>query len=163
MKEFPETRPKRRTINNILSYSLRKKAFMFFDFGDKPDIVEIWVDLSPDTIARYYRSWRKMPRRYNTFYLYLRELMRKMNKREVEALHQALADELGCDLREIKAHICRPWAIKQLITGEWLEWEVTKSAGGTRLVPGLKRTAQSMTRTKLVKHALGLIPKARPE
>ena len=159
----PQNRPKRRTIGNIHKYSARKLAFALFDDGDKYDLVSLMTGLPPESVARYYRSWRKLPKKYDLYYLYLRELLRTMDKRELASFHQALADELGCDVNGIKIGMCRPWAIKQLLTGKWRGWEVTKMAGQGGLIPKFKRTAKSMTQTKNVKQALDLISKARPD
>ena len=77
----------------------------------------------------------------------MRQTMRRMSLDEKALVWQALADELGCEVGEIEERMTKPWAVRDLVTQRWRQWEVniTKDKGA---IHGLRRVI-----SKIMKHS----------
>jgi len=114
--------------------SMRQQAFMLFDLGMRPtDVTEI-IDLSQTTAFRYFQQWGKLPPFLETKYKLARRCFRKLNHKDRRKIAQILAQELGTWEGEVSAQMRKPWAIKQIVTGEWRQWRVNSTDGRARTV-----------------------------
>jgi hypothetical protein len=110
---------------------MRQQAFMLFDLGMRPtDVTEI-IDLRQTTAFRYFQQWKQLPPFLETKYKVARRCFRKLNHKDRGKIAQILAQELGTWEGEVSAHMRKPWAIKQIVTGEWRHWRVN-SIGARR-------------------------------
>ena len=126
-RELQKNPPKR----DMSGRSMRQQAFMLFDLGMRAtDVTEI-IDLSQTTAFRYYQQWKKLPSFLETKYKVARRCFRKLNDKERRKIAKVLAHELGTSQEEVSTHMRKPWATKQIVTGEWRQWPVN-SAGARR-------------------------------
>jgi len=110
---------------------MRQQAFMAFDLGIRPTDVARMIKLSQTTAFRYFQQWKKMPLLFKAKYKLARRYFRKLGYNDHRAIARILADELSTSEEEVLAQMRKPWAIKQIVTGEWRQWPV-KTAGFRR-------------------------------
>ncbi|TET17124.1 MAG: hypothetical protein E3J81_02235 [Dehalococcoidia bacterium] len=60
-----------------------------------------------------------------------------------------MAQELGTSEEEVFAQMKKPWAIKQIVTGEWRQWSVNSTDGRPRTV--LNKAVQALVSLRLSK------------
>lgn len=146
-RESQKNPPKRA----MSSRSMRQQAFMAFDLGVRAtDVTEI-IDLSQTTAFRYYQQWKKLPPFLETKYKVARRCFRKLNHKDRRKIAQILAQELGTWEGEVSAHMRKPWAIKQIVTGEWRQWSVNSTDGRPRTV--LNKAVQVLLSLRFSKEA----------
>jgi hypothetical protein len=119
--------PQRRNALNIARFSKRKMAFLLFDEQQGPLAVTFMVGIPYETVMRYYRGWKKLPKFHNQVYLVVRQMMRRMSTEEKTVVYEELANELGCEVDEIEQRMTLPWALRDLVTQQWRQWDVTKT------------------------------------
>lgn len=114
--------------------SMRQQAFMLFDLGMRPtDVTEI-IDLSQTTAFRYFEQWKKMPPLFEAKYRLARRCFRKLNHKDRRKIAKILAQELGTSEEEVSAQMKKPWAIKQIVTGEWRQWQINSTGARRKTV-----------------------------
>ena len=138
MQDLAKKPPQRRHYTNIASFSNRKEAFLYFDNHLDPNFVAIGLNIPLETAKRYYRAWNKLPLLFNQQYILVRQTMRRMSLDEKALVWQALADELGCEVDEIEERMTKPWALRNLVTQRWRQWEVNITKN-KRAAHGLRR------------------------
>jgi hypothetical protein len=111
--------------------SLRYQAFLLFDLGKRPSDLKYYFKIRANTAYRYFQQWKNTAPWLILKYPEARKYFRRFSPAEKRMLGQVLAGELNCPLEEILEKISRPWALKQIINGEWMRWQVTgnKSTG----------------------------------
>jgi len=97
---------------------------MAFDLGMRPTDVARVIKLSQTTAFRYFQQWKKMPPLFKAKYKLAKRYSRKLGYNERRAIAKLLADELTTSEEEVLAQMRKPWAIKQIVTGEWRQWPV---------------------------------------
>jgi len=48
-----------------------------------------------------------------------------MSPEEKSLVWEALAGELGCEVNGIEERMTQPWALRDLVTQRWRQWDVT--------------------------------------
>ena len=107
-------------------YSLREQAFIYFDLGERPHEVVSRLGIKPTTAYRYFQQWKKLPPDYVFKYKLMKKYYRKLYSTERRLITEWLAIRIDTTVTEILAQMRKPWALKQLVTGEWRQWPVRK-------------------------------------
>lgn len=110
---------------------MRQWAFMIFDLSMRPTDVAQILKMSQTTAFRYFQQWKKRPPFFKPKYKLARRCFRKLSDNERRKIAKVLAHELGTSEEEVSAQMRKPWAIKQIVTGEWRQWRVN-STGARR-------------------------------
>lgn len=108
--------------------SMRQRAFIAFDLGMRPADVARMIKLSQTTAFRYFQQWKKLPPLFELKYKLARKCFRELGYNDRRIIAQALANELGATEAEISAQLRKPWAIRQIVTGEWRRWPVRSTS-----------------------------------
>ena len=139
----------------ISGRSKRQQAFMVFDLGVRPTDSARIVGLSKATAFRYFQQWKKLPPLFEFKYKLARKCFRKLDRSDRKIITQALASELGTTEAEILVQLRKPWAIRQIVTGEWRQWPVKGSAAqrSTIFVKGVQLLL-SLLHSREVRHIL---------
>ena len=117
--------PKRRTRTNIHMFSARKKAFLYYETDLDPSWVAALVGISLATARRYHASWSKLPRGLNQELATARVTWRVMSIKERTAFAKVISSKLKCNPEDILNRMGRPWALRDLLTGKWMSWDVS--------------------------------------
>ena len=104
--------------------SMRQQAFMFFDLGIRPAEVTTRLAIKDTTAYRYFQQWKKLPRLSSIKYKLARRYFRKLDQDDRRALARILASRLRTSEEQVLAQMRKPWAIRQIVTGEWKQWPV---------------------------------------
>ena len=135
--------------------SRRQRAFMLFDLRVRPAAAAPMVGLSKVTAFRYFQQWKRLPPLFEIKYKLAKKCFRKLNQSERRIIAKFLASELCTTEAEILAQLRKPWAIKQIVIGEWKQWPVGKSIARYRTI--LSKGLQillSLRLSKEVRHIL---------
>ena len=124
---------------------------MAFDLGMRPTEVARMIKLSRTTAFRYYQQWKKPPPFLETKYKLTRRCFRKLNDNERRKIAKVLAHELGTSEEEVSAQMRKPWAIKQIVTGDWRQWRVNSTGGRPKSV--LNKAVQVLLSLRFSKEA----------
>jgi hypothetical protein len=119
-------RPRRRSPINISDFTARKQAFMLYDSGFDPVAVASSVEITLATARKYRHDWKKEPRYFNQAYMLLRQTMTRMSPDDKRQVYKALALELGCEPKQIENRMSQPWALRDIATQRWRQWDVKK-------------------------------------
>lgn len=104
--------------------SLRQEAFISFDLHLEPvDVVQL-LGIKPATAYRYHQAWKHLPPGYSFKYQVARTIHRKLTTQDKEIIARVIADKLGTSKGEVLDKMAKPWALKQLVIGEWMNWEL---------------------------------------
>jgi hypothetical protein len=109
--------------------SARAWAFDFFDDGSRPVHVARTLDIDQATAFRYYQQWKKLPPFFKYKYKAARLWFRRLGYRNRKKISRVLARELGTSVKEVSFHMQKPWAVKQIVSGEWRKWPVNRTRG----------------------------------
>ena len=104
--------------------SLRQEAFICFDLHLEPADVVRLLGMKPATAYRYHQTWKKLPPCYVIKYQAARTIHRDLNAKDKEIIAEVIADKLGTSKDEVLSKMAKPWTLKQLVTGEWMNWEL---------------------------------------
>lgn len=115
------------------SMSLRRQAFMLFDMGMRPTDAAHIIGMNRLTAYRYFQQWKRRPRFLEPTYEVARRYFRRLTPGDRRVLAKALALQLGASEDEISAQMRKPWAVKQIVAGEWRRWPV-ESTGGKNIL-----------------------------
>lgn len=107
--------------------STRSRAFLAFDLGTRPARVAKMLNAKPTTIYRYHQQWKKLPPSFQIKYKAARKLYNKLSYSERSAFVKLLAARLGGSEEEVQALMIKPWALRQIVTGEWKQWPVSRT------------------------------------
>jgi len=119
-RELHKEPPKRA----VSGRSMRLQVFMAFDLGMRPTDVTRMINLSQTTAFRYFQQWKKMPPLFKAKYKLARKCFHELGYNDRRIIARALANELGTTEAQISAQLGKPWAIRQIVTGEWKQWPV---------------------------------------
>lgn len=111
--------------------SARQRAFVLFDQGCTPAGVAAQVEISARTARRYHADWKKRPHDYPIRYTLMKMALRDQHLRL--SMAQAVASDLKLPVRTVLPYLSRPWAAKQLLTGEWRNWAAEERERRERL------------------------------
>jgi len=100
--------------------SARQRAFALFDAGLMPAEVAAKVGVSARTARRYRSDWRKRPTDYHFKCVLIRQSLRHPSVRDLFATE--IASRLDLPVRFVMRRLSQPWAVKQIVTGEWVNW-----------------------------------------
>ena len=78
------------------------------------------------TAYRYFQQWKKLPPDYLLKYELMKKYYRKLDSTERRLIAEWLATSTDTTVAEILTQMRKPWALKQLVTGEWRQWPVRK-------------------------------------
>ena len=120
--------------------SIRQQAFFGFDIGMKPSDAISILGIKDSTAYRYFQQWKKLPPLFTAKYKLARQLFRKLTQDDRSALARVLASQLRTSEEEVLKQMRKPWAIRQIVTGEWRQWPVKVTH--TRTPNILKRALQ---------------------
>jgi hypothetical protein len=136
--------------------SVRKQAFLLFDLGFRPADVATILQLKATNAYRYFQQWKKVPPLYQVKYKYIKRCFRKLSQRSRILLAELLAIELCTSAKQVLDQMRKPWAMKQIVTGEWKEWPVTRThiSGRGVVKKVLKEVVLSLKYPAEVKHIL---------
>ncbi len=101
--------------------SLRQRAFTAFDRGESPEAVARTFSAKLPTIERYHRLWRHRPLAIRVRYRLAQAIRKRWPGVKIQVAAQ-VAEELHISQGEARAHLERPWAWHQLLTGRWRSW-----------------------------------------
>jgi plastocyanin len=121
-----------------------------FDLGYDSIEVTDALGIKEATAVTYFRQWRRYPPLFRTRYALAKECFRRVSRRERKALAAFLASELRTSRQRVLECMSKPWAIKQLASGEWRRWPVEErhgAAGGT-----IRRGLQLIGRSTASRH-----------
>jgi hypothetical protein len=99
-------------------WSLRKRCFALFDKGERPAQVTKELNVNFKTVCRYFQDWKKIPKNYNPEYKAWHRKMKNDSEFSEKVIKQ-LAEFLEATEGEIAARLQKPWALAQLLKGEW--------------------------------------------
>jgi AraC-like DNA-binding protein len=102
--------------------SARCRTFQLFDQGLRPSAVAPRVGISARTACRYFQDWKRQPSCLEVRYRVLRAAL-KNRRIPASDLVQSLAVILGITSEQILEKLEKPWAIRQLLSGQWLAME----------------------------------------
>jgi len=128
VKKMPRTQDKyilRTKRVTPAAQSLRYQAFLLFDLGRRPGDLKHYFKIRGTTAYRYFQQWKKVVPWLILKYPEARKYFRRFSPDEKRMLAEVLASELNCPLEEMLEKIRQPWALKQIINGEWRGWQVT--------------------------------------
>jgi len=111
--------------------TLRQLAFMMFDYGCTPVKVAQIHDIKLETVRRYHRAWRRLPKGLRMRYFMLK-VARKYdpNLKHRIVLVVAVLNELTEE--EASAYMETPWAWRTFLSGEWeRKWTPPKNEPAT--------------------------------
>jgi len=108
--------------------SMRQQAFVAFNFGMRPADVARMLELRETTAYRYFQQWKKMPPLFGIKYQLARRCFRKLSHDDHKVIARLLASELGTSEEGILVQMRKPWAIRQIVTGEWRQWPVRSTS-----------------------------------
>ncbi len=113
-----------RKINRQQSHiqSLRQQAFFWFDMGERPSSVVRLIEIKFSTASRYFQQWKKLPHLYEGRYRYVRGHYKRLGRRDRETIAVVLAGELGTTKKSVLDRMDKPWALKQIVSGQWRQW-----------------------------------------
>ena len=148
---------RRRTRTNIHMFSARKQAFLYFLAGAKPWLVAELIGSTLATTQRYYTSWQKLPPGLDQNLVTARAIWRSMRNKEKTAFASVLSSKLGCDPQGVLARMGRPWALRDLLTGKWLNWQIGGNKRKLSRVTGPVQGLQKLLLPANVKPMLELI------
>lgn len=102
--------------------SLRQQAFWYYDLGWRPTAVAGFLDAKPATLFRYFQDWKKEPPYLRERCRLARKWYHRLPSREKKLLGRLLATELGTSERAVVGRMRKPWALRDLVTGQWRAW-----------------------------------------
>lgn len=107
--------------------SARQQAFVLFGKGYRPSQIDKqeMIPASIKTLFRYYEDWKKLPYNFELKYLTLK-MMRQNDTEFSHKVVQDLAEFLGMSWEEAITRLHKPWALKQLLCGEWPNYRMEK-------------------------------------
>ena len=97
----------------------RKRAFDGFDKGLRPSQVAREADIKPRTAYRYFQDWKKLPENLEMEY----RAFRALKKRGIDITGEnieLLAVGLGMSQEEVRRDLQKPWGLKRLLMGKFL-------------------------------------------
>lgn len=125
LKELPKQATSGRTM--------RQQAFVAFNFGMRPADVARMLELRETTAYRYFQQWKKMPPLFGIKYQLARRCFRKLSHDDHRVIARLLASKLGTSEEGILVQMRKPWAIKQIVTGEWRQWPIPRKGTGQKV------------------------------
>ena len=114
--------------------SMRQQAFMAFDLGMRPTNVAAIIDLSRITAFRYFEQWRKLPPFLEMKCKLARRCFRKLDHKDRRKIAQIWHRSSVPQKKKFSAQMKKPWAIKQIVTGEWRQWRVSSTRAQPKTV-----------------------------
>jgi len=154
---WPNRRLRREPVKDAIpGRSMRQQAFMAFDLGMRPSEVTTMLGIKDSTAYRYFQQWKKLPRLSSTKYKLARIFFRKLDQDDRRAIARILASQLRTSEEEVLAQMRKPWAIRQIVTGEWKQWpvQVTHTRTGGILKRGIQEMLLSVRHPKEAKYIL---------
>ena len=100
--------------------SARQRAFRLFQRGMRPASVAPRVGISPRTACRYFESWKRLPKNPEGKHYAMKRILKDPDLRLLIA--NDVASQLNVSVKWILGRFEKPWAAKQLVTGEWRNW-----------------------------------------
>lgn len=153
----PNRRLRREPVKDAIPRrSMRQQTFMVFDLGMRPSEVTTMLGIKDSTAYRYFQQWKKLPRLSSIKYKLARRFFRKLDQDDRRAFTRILASQLRTSEEEVLAQMRKPWAIRQIVTGEWKQWpvQVTHTRTGGILKRGIQEILLSVRHPKEVKYIL---------
>ena len=102
--------------------SARKRAFQAYDGGLNPSQVAHMVGISIRTARRYRHDWKRQPQNLELRCRLLKAAF-KSNPGLRQEITKLLAAKLGISEEQALARLQKPWALKQLVSGQWRKWK----------------------------------------
>lgn len=96
------------------------------------EIAHQMMNFRLSTCFRYFQQWKRLPPRFLVKYKVAKTLFRKLGAENRPIIAKVLAAKLGAPAWEVLAQMRKPWSIKQIVSGEWREWPVTKTGVSRR-------------------------------
>jgi hypothetical protein len=112
--------------------STRQWTFDYFDAGMRPVYVARTLHIDQATAFRYFEQWKKLPPFFKYKYKVAKQCFRKLGYRNRKKIARILAKELGTSVKEVSVHMQKPWAVRQIVSGQWRQWPVSKVGGRRR-------------------------------
>jgi transposase len=114
--------------------SARQRAFDAFDDGQRPAEVRGMVGISLSTACRYFADWKRQPKNLKMRYRIAKAILKNDREFSAETI-KSLATGLGMSQEEVIIRLQRPWALKQLLVGNWPNYlrEERRSQAESRL------------------------------
>ena len=113
-----------KTATTGSGYSLRQKAFALFFIGERPAEVAIMLNMKKTTCYRYFQQWKTGAGSDFIRYEAARDLWTGLSEKDVNMIIDLVSDELVTSNEVVLERMQKPWALKQLITGEWRNWKL---------------------------------------
>jgi len=104
---------------DITGRSGRRRAFDAFSRGLRPAQVARQEDIKPRTAYRYFQDWKKLPENLEMEY----RAFRTLRKRGIDITEETvalLAVGLGMSEEEVSRDLQKPWGLKRLLMGKWV-------------------------------------------
>ena len=136
--------------------SLRQQAFQLFDYGLQPGELTRELAIKTQTAFTYHQQWKRLPPFFGLKYRIARALFRQISDRDRRNIARYLAVELGSTEDQVLACMRSPWAVKQIVTGEWRQWPVEKTPRRGRLLAEGMKSLRTLGHSRGVKDILEL-------
>ncbi len=136
--------------------SLRQQVFQLFDYGFQPGDLPQQLPIKTEAAFTYHQQWKRLPPFFGLKYRIARKLFRQINNRDRRNIARYLAVELGTTVDQILDNMRRPWAVKQIVTGEWRQWPVKKTPRRGRLLAEGMKSLRRLGYSRQVKDILEL-------
>lgn len=128
---------------------------MLFDLGMRPTDVSQMTELNQTTAYRYFQQWKKTPPFFAAKYRLARKYSRQLSPTDWQTIARVLAHQLGTSEQELSTQMSKPWAMKQIVTGEWRDWPVKRTGGRSKIAQHSSlRSLLSLGWSTEVKHIL---------
>ena len=124
-----------RDSNKSPCRSRRQLALFLFDTGSRPAEIGNALKIKKATLFRYYQQWKKKPPFFEYQYREARKCFRRIGNGGRRQVASFLARQLGTSEEELLQQMEKPWAIKQIVTGEWKQWPVQRTSEKPRTAP----------------------------
>ena len=126
--------------------SWRKQSFLMFDLGFTHAKVADALGIKKPTAATYFTQWRRYPPLFRGRMAAVRASFRRIGRHGRRTIAGLLAAELRTSRDQVLLHMSKPWAMKQIASGEWRRLPVEKRVGvAARTTPrGLRWLRESL-------------------
>lgn len=106
-------KPSNATKRDEYGLSQRQRCFEEFDKGKDWMLVAKEFHIKPTTCRRYYQTWKKLPKEFESVYRHMVLALKDPNVRSSAV--NAFSHQLGLAPDEVEQILLRPWGLRSLL------------------------------------------------